>query len=122
MPDHSPPPDKAMPPSKKARLFHKDQPDQPRQSNRQQHSHQPGQRHWLVVAAVVFVVAWGGNQFTPLLIMYRADHGFSTSAVNLLLFAYVLGIVPGLFIGGPLSDYFGRKPLLLPAPMVTMLG
>jgi MFS family permease len=79
-------------------------------------------RAWLQVAATMFAVAWGGNEFTPLLGMYRADHGFSPVTVDLFLFAYVLGIVPALLLGGPLSDRLGRRPILLPAPVLTVAG
>ena len=79
-------------------------------------------RQWLAVAAATFAIAWGGNEFTPLLVMYRAGEGFSAVTVDLLLFAYVLGIVPALLIGGPLSDRFGRRPLMLPAPVLAATG
>lgn len=81
-----------------------------------------GARHWLAVASATFAIAWGGNEFTPLLVMYRAQGGFSAVTVDLLLFAYVLGIVPGLLVGGPLSDRFGRRPLMLPAPVLAAVG
>lgn len=81
-----------------------------------------GTRRWLAVAAATFAIAWGGNEFTPLLVMYRVNDGFSPLTVDLLLFAYVLGIVPALLIGGPLSDRFGRRPLMLPAPMLAAAG
>lgn len=76
-------------------------------------------QQWLAVAAATFTIAWGGNEFTPLLVMYRAGDGFSPVTVDLLLFAYVLGIVPALLIGGPLSDRFGRRPLMFPAPVLA---
>lgn len=79
-------------------------------------------RHWLAVASATFAIAWGGNEFTPLLVMYRAHGGFSAVTVDLLLFAYVLGIVPALLVGGPLSDRFGRRPLMLPAPVLAAVG
>ena len=79
-------------------------------------------RRWLAVAAVTCAIAWGGNEFTPLLVMYRSGGGFSSLTVDLLLFAYVLGIVPALLIGGPMSDRFGRRPLMLPAPVLAALG
>ncbi|WP_242496294.1 MFS transporter [Xylanimonas protaetiae] len=78
-------------------------------------------RLWWPVAAVMFAVAWGGNEFTPLLVMYR-ERGLGTVTVDALLGAYVLGIVPALLLGGPLSDRFGRRPLLLPAAPVAALG
>ncbi|MFD4470103.1 MFS transporter [Rhodococcus sp. NPDC058505] len=70
----------------------------------------------------MFAVAWGGNEFTPLLVMYRLDHGYSPVVVDVFLFAYVLGIVPALLIGGPLSDRLGRRPIMLPAPFVAAVG
>lgn len=81
-----------------------------------------GPRAWLAVAAVMFAVAWGGNEFTPLLVMYREVGHFSAVTVDALLAAYVLGIVPALLLGGPLSDRYGRRPLLLPAAPVALVG
>ncbi|PRC48058.1 MFS transporter, partial [Mycobacterium sp. ITM-2017-0098] len=48
--------------------------------------------------------------------------GFSALTVDVLLFTYVLGIVPALLIGGPLSDRYGRRPLMLPAPVLAAVG
>jgi MFS family permease len=79
-------------------------------------------RPWLAVAASMFAIAWGGNQFTPLLVMYRQVSDFSAVTVDVLLGAYVLGIVPALLIGGPLSDRYGRRPLLLPAAPISLAG
>ncbi|APA96337.1 MFS transporter [Nocardia seriolae] len=76
---------------------------------------------WLGVAAAIFAIAWGGNEFTPLLVMYKRD-GLPVTTVDLLLFEYVLGIIPALLIGGPLSDRFGRRPLMRPAPVIAALG
>ncbi|MFE3293114.1 MFS transporter [Rhodococcus sp. NPDC059234] len=77
---------------------------------------------WTLVAAAMFAVAWGGNEFTPLLVMYRLDHGYSPVVVDSFLFAYVFGIVPAMLVGGPLSDRLGRRPLMLPAPFVAAAG
>lgn len=77
---------------------------------------------WPAVALAVFATAWGGNEFTPLLVMYRETSDMSAVTVDALLFAYVLGIVPALLIGGPLSDRLGRRPLMLPAPVFAALG
>ena len=77
---------------------------------------------WPAVSLAVFATAWGGNEFTPLLVMYRQISGLSPVVVDALLFAYVFGIVPALLIGGPLSDRFGRRPLMLPAPVFAALG
>lgn len=76
---------------------------------------------WWPVAAVMFIVAWGGNEFTPLLVLYR-QRGLGAVVVDGLLAAYVLGIVPALLLGGPLSDRWGRRPLLLPAAPISALS
>ena len=77
---------------------------------------------WIPVSLAMFTAAWGGNEFTPLLVMYRQDGGLSPVAVDGLLFTYVLGIIPALLLGGPLSDRYGRRPLMLPAPILAGLG
>lgn len=77
---------------------------------------------WRAVAFVMFAVAWGGNEFTPLLVMYRQNGDFSPVVADGLLAAYIFGIVPALLIGGPLSDRFGRRPLLLPAAPLALAG
>ncbi|MFW0793651.1 MFS transporter [Gordonia sp. CPCC 205515] len=82
----------------------------------------PDARAWIPVSLAVFAAAWGGNEFTPLLVMYRRGGDLSDVAVDALLFTYVLGIVPALLIGGPLSDRLGRRPLMLPAPIFAALG
>ncbi|WP_202864876.1 MFS transporter [Rothia halotolerans] len=82
----------------------------------------PGRSAWIPVALTILAVAWGGNEFTPLLIMYREISDFSTLTVNILLGAYILGIIPALLIGGRLSDRIGRKPVLLPAAPISALG
>jgi len=87
----------------------------------------PSSRHvapraWWAVAASIVAIAWGGNEFTPLLVLYRSVAGFSPVVVDGLLAAYVLGIVPALLIGGPLSDVLGRRRLLLPAAPFSFAG
>ncbi|WP_240644263.1 MFS transporter [Antribacter gilvus] len=79
-------------------------------------------RAWWPVAAAMLAVAWGGNEFTPLLVLYREQGHMGPVTVDALLAAYVLGIVPALLLGGPLSDRFGRRPLLLPAAPLSALG
>lgn len=77
---------------------------------------------WPAVSLAVFASAWGGNEFTPLLVMYRQNGGLSAVVVDSLLFMYVLGIIPALLIGGPLSDRVGRRPLMLPAPLLAAVA
>jgi hypothetical protein len=70
----------------------------------------------------VFALAYGGNHFSPLLLLYRQQEGYTQVQVDLLFAAYVVGIVPGFLICGPLSDRFGRKPVLLVGVVLGLLA
>ncbi|MET7999195.1 MFS transporter [Amycolatopsis sp. NPDC005232] len=76
---------------------------------------------WFGAAAAVFVVGWGGNQFTPLLVMYK-EAGYSTFTVDALLGAYVVGLVPGLLLSGGLSNRYGRRPVMLAGTVLSLLA
>ncbi|MEW2546944.1 MFS transporter [Streptomyces sp. NPDC047002] len=64
-------------------------------------------------AAAMFACGWGGNQFTPLLLMYRRVGGYSVLSVDAFLGAYVVGLIPGLLLAGPLSDRWGRRRVMV---------
>ena len=70
----------------------------------------------------MFTCGWGGNQFTPLLTMYRQANGYSATIVDALLGAYVLGLAPALLGGGTLSDRYGRRAGVLLAIGASGLG
>jgi hypothetical protein len=77
----------------------------------------------------LFAVAWGANQFTPLLPVYRELFGFGPAVLGALWGCYAVGLVPGLLVGGAASDVRGRRPVVVPffflslvATGVLMLG
>lgn len=88
------------------------------------HAHGRARRFaaWLYVAPAIGIAAWGGNHFTPLLQLYRRDEGFSALQVDLLLAFYIVGLIPAFVISGPLSDRYGRKPLMLIAVLAGVAG
>ncbi|MGI5158333.1 MFS transporter [Microbispora sp. CA-102843] len=77
---------------------------------------------WRTVAAAMFACGWGGNQFTPLLLMYRRLGGYSTLSVDAFLGAYVVGLVPGLLLAGPISDRRGRRPVLVAGTVASAVA
>ncbi|MFC5947262.1 MFS transporter [Pseudonocardia lutea] len=84
------------------------------------------QNSWRAAAAAVFACGWGGNQFTPLLVMYR-ESGLSVLTVDALLGAYVVGLVPGLLtVGaltvGALSERHGRKPVMVAGTVASLVA
>jgi predicted MFS family arabinose efflux permease len=82
-------------------------------------------RTWLPVGFAMLVVGWGANQFSPMLLVYRAELGFSAGELALLFGLYAIGLIPGLLIGGPASDRYGRRALVLPfvalSPLASLL-
>lgn len=82
----------------------------------------PDSRAWLRVGLGMFIIAFGANLFAPLLPSYRAHAGLSQSQVTFLLAVYVVGLMPALLIGGPLSDTKGRRAMMRPALLLSGLG
>jgi hypothetical protein len=74
------------------------------------------------VARLLFAVAWGSNHFVPLLLVYRARLRLSSVELAILFGVYACGLVPGLVLGGPLSDRYGRRGVVLPASVLALAG
>lgn len=78
--------------------------------------------HWVRAGAALFGAAWGSNQFTPMLLVYRRQLGLSTGTLEALFGVYALGLIPGLLIAGPLSDARGRRPVILASAALSLAG
>jgi MFS family permease len=80
---------------------------------------------WRRVALAMFAVGWGANQFSPLLIEYRHALSLSAGVLAGLFGIYAATLIPGLLIGGPVSDRIGRRPVVLPfvlaSPLATLM-
>ncbi len=74
------------------------------------------------VARLLFAVAWGSNHFVPLLLVYRARLNLSSLELAILFGVYACGLVPGLLLGGPLSDGHGRHAVVLRASLLALAG
>ncbi|HSU37739.1 MAG TPA: MFS transporter [Propionibacteriaceae bacterium] len=68
------------------------------------------------------MAAWGGNHYSPLLLMYRQIDGYSAVQVNLFFAFYILGLIPGFLVAGPFSDEHGRKKLVTVALVLGIVG
>jgi len=77
---------------------------------------------WIPAAAVLAGVGWGSNQFTPMLLVYHQRLGLSTGTLEAMFGVYALGLIPGLLVGGPLSDARGRRAVVVPAAAVSLLA
>ena len=77
---------------------------------------------WRRVAVAMFAVGWGANQFSPLLIEYRHALSLHAGVLAGLFGIYAATLIPGLLIGGPVSDRIGRRPVVLPFVMLSPLA
>jgi MFS family permease len=73
-----------------------------------------GSGFWAI--AVVFAVAMAFSTVpAPLYAFYRQRDGFSTFMITVVFAAYAVGVIGSLFLAGHISDWFGRRKLLLAA-------
>lgn len=77
---------------------------------------------WVAAALSMFTVAWGGNQYTPMLVFYREQGFFPDLFIDLMLVSYAVGVAVGLLVAGPLSDRYGRRTLMLPTPILAAVS
>ncbi|MGC0416695.1 MFS transporter [Embleya sp. AB8] len=79
-------------------------------------------RAWWGAALAVAAVGWGANQFVPLLLLYRHRLDLSTATLQAIFGLYALGLAPGLLLGGPISDRYGRRRVGLLALATSLLA
>ena len=68
---------------------------------------------WRRPALGMFAAGYGANQFVPLLAVYRSDLHLSDAAATAVFGVYALGLIPGFLVGGPASDRYGRRPIMI---------
>ncbi|ANZ43428.1 MFS transporter [Lentzea guizhouensis] len=77
-----------------------------------------GLRHgtgfWVVAGTFLTAMAYSTVP-SPLFPLYMAREGFSTFAVTVVFAAFAIGVVISLVLAGHVSDWAGRKTILLPA-------
>jgi hypothetical protein len=70
----------------------------------------------------MFAVGYGANQFVPLLAVYRQTLGLSDADATAIFGVYALGLIPGFLIGGPASDRWGRRRIMLAFTALSLLA
>jgi MFS family permease len=76
-------------------------------------------RAWWRAGLAVAAAGWGAQQFAPLLLLYQARLHLSATTVQGAFGLYVLGLVPGMLLGGPVSDRYGRRRVMVPTMVVS---
>ena len=76
----------------------------------------------LVTSIVLIICYTGSNVPTPLYGAFREQFGLSATVQTLVFAAYVVGMIPGLTLTGPLLARFGQRRLLAAGVMVSVLA
>jgi MFS family permease len=74
------------------------------------------------VLAVLMATGWAANHFAAVIPVLAERQGLSHTLLDGVFGIYALGLVPGLFGGGALSDRRGRAAVVLPGALVAALG
>jgi MFS family permease len=76
---------------------------------------------WVIAFALLTILAYGAVP-TPLYPLYQARDGFSSLTVTVVFAVYAVGVVISLFTVGHLSDWHGRRWLVVPAHVPARVG
>jgi MFS family permease len=76
---------------------------------------------WVAAFALLVMLAFSAVP-TPLYPLYQARDGFSSFMVTVIFATYAVGVVISLFTVGHLSDWHGRRRLVLPALGASMVS
>ncbi|WP_084269625.1 MFS transporter [Patulibacter minatonensis] len=80
-----------------------------------------GLAFWSVAFAFLVVMAFSTAP-SPLYGLYQERDGFSSFVVTLVYAGYAVGVVGALVFAGHLSDWHGRRRVMLPAIAVSVLS
>lgn len=79
-----------------------------------------GRLIFLAITTLCFFAA--SSAPTPLYHLYQEAWGFSSGTLTLVFAVYALSLLAALLIGGSLSDYLGRRPVILGALVLQSLS
>ncbi|MGH8297263.1 MAG: MFS transporter [Steroidobacteraceae bacterium] len=84
-----------------------------------------GLRHgvgfWSVAAAFAAVMGLSAVQ-TPLYGLYAARDGFGSLTITMVYAVYAVGVIVALFTVGHVSDWYGRRRVMIPALLVAAVS
>ncbi|CAB4926986.1 unannotated protein [freshwater metagenome] len=94
-------------------------PADPAEAHRHRRRH--GRGFWSVAFAFLVVMAFSTVP-SPLYGIYQERDGFSSFVITLIYAGYAVGVVGSLLLAGHLSDWHGRRRVLLPALAFSVLS
>ncbi len=78
-----------------------------------------GVAFWVVAAAFLLNMAFSAVP-TPLYVLYQARDHFSAIMVTVVYAVYAVGVIASLFLAGHISDWAGRRRVLVTALLVNV--
>jgi hypothetical protein len=92
-------------------------PSPPRPALRLRH----GVGFWIIAAAFFTVMAFSTLP-TPLYALYQQRDGFATFLITVIFAAYGIGVIASLYFAGHVSDWLGRRRIILIAIVVQVVA
>jgi MFS family permease len=84
-------------------------------------STKPGLGFWIVALAFLIVMSISALP-TPLYVLYESRDHFTGLLVTVIFAAYAVGVTASLFLAGHISDWFGRRRVLVPAIVLNAIS
>ncbi|HEY6758826.1 MAG TPA: MFS transporter [Baekduia sp.] len=82
---------------------------------------QHGAGFWAVAFAFLTVMAFSTVP-SPLYGLYQDRDGFSSFMVTVIYAAYAVGVVAALLLAGHISDWHGRRRIMIPAAAISIVS
>ena len=74
------------------------------------------------VLALLTATGWAANHFSATIPVFADERGLSVALLDAVFGVYAVGLLPGLFLGGGLSDRVGRARVVLPGALLAAAG
>lgn len=74
---------------------------------------------WSVAAAFAVIMAFSAVP-TPLYGLYAARDGFGSLTITIVYAVYAVGVILALFTVGHVSDWYGRRRVMIPALLIAV--
>ncbi|GAA0991556.1 MFS transporter [Subtercola frigoramans] len=76
---------------------------------------------WVIAFAFLTVMAFSTVP-TPLYSLYQQRDGFATFLITVIFAAYAIGVMLSLYLAGHVSDWLGRRPVILVAVLLQIVA
>src|ERR1700738_116643 len=74
------------------------------------------------VLTMLLAMGWAANHFAALLPAISLHHHLSTASLDVMFGIYAVGLLPGLLLGGRVSDRLGRASVTLVGSTTALAG